>query len=72
MLLFVVIYVLPLGFLYAAGAFMIALGTSFYFDLGVAGLLLLPVFAIPLVHLFISTARMKRAAEMVPIEVGME
>jgi hypothetical protein len=63
--LFLVIYAVPLGLFYAATAVAVASETSFHFDLGPAGLLLLPVFVIPLVHLFISTSRMKRAAESV-------
>jgi hypothetical protein len=65
--LFVVIYVLPLGLLYVITALAIASRTSFNIDLGPAGLLLLPVFAIPLIHLFVSTSRMKRAAEAVAV-----
>jgi hypothetical protein len=36
---------------------------SFNFNLGAMTLLILAVFAIPFVHLFLSTLRMKRAAE---------
>ena len=61
--LFVVIYLIPLGLFYLAAAAAIVTGESFNIDLGPAGLILLPVFAIPLVHLFISTSRMKRGAE---------
>jgi hypothetical protein len=61
--LFVVIYLVPLGSLYIMGAVAIASGTTFNIELGPAGLLLLAVFAIPLIHLFVSTSRMKRAAE---------
>lgn len=61
--LFIVIYLVPLGVFYLAAAVAIASGTSFNIDLGPAGLILLPVFAIPVVHLFISTSRMKRGAE---------
>ena len=50
-----------LGALIGLGA-MIA-GQSFYFNLGIAGLLLLPVFALPLVFLLISTSRMRKEAE---------
>jgi len=65
--LFVVIYVVPLGLLYVITALAMASGTSFNIDLGPAGLLLLPVFAIPLIHLFVSTSRMKRAAAAVAV-----
>jgi len=62
-MLFVVIYLLPLGLLYLAGIYAMLTGTSFSFNLGPVGLLVLPVFAIPLIHLFVSTSRMSRAAE---------
>lgn len=61
--LFVIIYLIPLGLFYLAAAAAIVTGKSFNIDLGPAGLILLPVFAIPLVHLFVSTSRMKRGAE---------
>jgi hypothetical protein len=62
--LFFVIYVIPLGALYVMSAWATIAGKTFHIDLGPAGLLLLPVFAIPLIHLFVSTSRMKRAAEV--------
>ena len=61
--LFVAIYLVPLGLFYAASAVAIASGTSFNANLGPWMLLLVPVCAVPLVHLFVSTSRMKRAAE---------
>jgi len=62
-LLFCFIYVLPLGFMYLAALIALLAGTSFNVNLGVAGLLLLPVFAAPLIHFFVSTSRMRRAAD---------
>ena len=62
-ILFGVIYLVPLGLFYLAAAGAILTGSSFHINLGPFGLLLLPVFAVPIVHLFISTSRMKRAAE---------
>jgi hypothetical protein len=62
--LFFIIYVIPLGALYLMLAGAAITGKPFGFNLGPAGLLLLPVFALPLIHLFISTSRMKRAAEL--------
>jgi hypothetical protein len=59
-ILFVAIYLLPLGLLYLAGVFAMLTSSSFNFNLGPAGLLVLPVFAIPLIHLFVSTSRMSR------------
>jgi hypothetical protein len=64
-ILFLVIYVIPLGLFYIAGAIAIVTNTSFNINLGPAGLALLVVFAIPIFHLFISTSRMKREAEMI-------
>jgi hypothetical protein len=61
--LFVVIYVVPLGILYLLGLASMASGRSFHFNLGPAGLLVLPIFAIPIIHLFVSTSRMKAAAD---------
>ncbi len=62
-ILFVLIYLIPLGLFYLVAAVAIAMNESFSFDLGPLGLLLLPVFAVPLIHLFVSTSRMKREAE---------
>ena len=61
--LFVLIYLFPLGLLYLVTGVALASGQSFNINLGPAGLLLLPVFAVPVVHLFVSTSRMKREAE---------
>jgi hypothetical protein len=63
-LLFTVIYLIPLGLFYFAAAVAIATGKSFNINLGPAGLLLLPVFLLPLIHLFISTSRTKTEAQM--------
>jgi hypothetical protein len=62
-LLFVIIYLLPLGLFYIASIIALVLGESFNIQLGPAGLLLLPVFLVPLIHFFVSTSRMARAAE---------
>jgi len=62
MLLYVLVYPLPLGTFYLITAAAIATNQSFHIDLGPVGLLLLPVFAAPIVHLFVSTSRMKREA----------
>lgn len=63
LILFCLIYGLPLGLLYLAGLVAMLGNTSFNIRLGPAGLLLLPLFATPLIHLFVSTSRLKRAAE---------
>lgn len=69
-LLFVVIYLIPLGLCYLAGCVSILIGRSFHFELGPLGLLLLPVFAVPLIHLFMSTSRMARSAREPPPFAG--
>jgi hypothetical protein len=61
-ILFIAIYFIPLGLLYIAGTIAIAANKSFYFNPGPIGLILVPIFFVPLIHLFISTSRMKRAA----------
>ena len=61
-LLFIVIYLLPLGLFHLASLAAVLTGEGFHLDLGPAGLLVLPVFFIPLVHFFISTSRMRDEA----------
>lgn len=61
--LFVCIYLIPLGLVYIVGILALAARAHFDIDLGPAALIVLPIFAIPLIHLFMSTSRMKRAAE---------
>lgn len=63
--LFIIIYLFPLGLLQLAGLVAVISGQSSNVNLGPAGLLLLPVFVVPLVHLFVSTSRMKRGAETI-------
>ena len=63
--LFAVIYVVPLGLFYAAAAVAIAFDKSLNIDLGVAGLLLIPVFIVPLIHFFVSSSRMIRSVNSV-------
>lgn len=63
-ILYVVIYVIPLGLFYGASLIAIILRESFHVDLGPAGLMLVPVFLVPLVHFFVSTSRMAHAAEL--------
>ena len=63
-LLFVIIYALPLGVLSILA--LISLITDrppLQVNLGAPGLLLLPLFIVPLVHLFVSTSRMRRVAD---------
>lgn len=71
-ILFVAIYLIPLGLFYLVGAGAILTGESFHFDMGPAALLLIPVFLTPLVHLFVSTSRMKNEAVSVPLTSGID
>jgi len=59
---FVIVYAIPLGLFYFASLIATMAGKSFHFNLGPWALLLLPVFAVPLLHFFASTSRMARAA----------
>jgi hypothetical protein len=69
--LFTVIYLIPLGVFYCAVAVAGAMGETFNIDLGPAGLLLLPLLLAPLVHLFVSTSRMRREAKVIA-DVGQQ
>jgi hypothetical protein len=61
-LLFVVIYLIPLGGFHLVGTVAMFTGTEFQFNLGPAILLLMVVFVAPLIHFFLSTSRMGREA----------
>ena len=67
-LLFVIVYLIPLGLLACAAAVAIAMGSPFNIQLGPVGLLLVPVFCVPLIHFFVSTSRMKADAESPALE----
>jgi hypothetical protein len=60
--LFIVIYLIPLGACYLILAASMLGGRPFDYNLGTWALLLIPIFFVPLIHLFISTSRMKRGA----------
>jgi hypothetical protein len=66
-ILFAVIYLVPFGLLHFVWIVCLITGKKFHFDLGPAALLLLIVFIVPIVHLFISTSRMKTEAESTAI-----
>lgn len=66
--LFFWICAVPLGLFYVVALGTILTGSTFHFDLGPLGLLLLPVFLAPLIHFFVSTSRMKHDAG----NVGMD
>jgi hypothetical protein len=60
--LFIVLYALPLGIFYLVSAAATATGSRFHVNLGPAGFVVVVPLLIPLVHLFISTSRMRRSA----------
>jgi hypothetical protein len=62
-ILFVVIYAIPGGLVYAGSLIALVADTHFNLDIGPAALLLIPVFLVPVIHLFVSTSRMQREAE---------
>ncbi|MBM3248664.1 MAG: hypothetical protein FJZ10_04510 [Candidatus Omnitrophica bacterium] len=70
LVLFVAIYAIPFGlfYLFATGA--IISGTSFNFNIDnpLLVILILPIFFVPIIHLFISTSRMKK--EMTSVAVS--
>lgn len=61
--LVIVLWAIPLGLLHLLGLGVLITGQSFHWNLGVLMIPLLIVFIIPLVHLFISTSRMRQEAE---------
>jgi hypothetical protein len=61
-LLFIVLYVVPLGILYIVSLGATLTGSTLRLDIGFWIIPLLMIFAIPIAHLFISTSRMGRAA----------
>lgn len=67
MILFAVIYLVPFGLLNIVWIVCLLTGGKFHFNLGPAVCFLLFVFFVPLIHLFISTSRMKSEAESVGI-----
>jgi hypothetical protein len=70
--LFVVLHALPLGCLYVAVLIAVLAGTSFHTKLGPEALLVLIPLFIPLIHFFVSTSRMRRAAlKAAAASVGM-
>jgi hypothetical protein len=63
MILFIAIYAVPLGCVYLAGIFAQITGSDFHYNFGAAVVLpALIAFFTPIVHLFISTSRMRREA----------
>ena len=61
-LLFILITLLPIGAMHLISIAALTTGESFRYDLGPAALLVVPIFLIPIIHLFVSTSRMKDAA----------
>jgi hypothetical protein len=66
-ILFIVIYVLPLGAVHCWSLIAMATGGTFTFNLGPAALLFLLIFLIPLIHFFVSTSRMSQEAELAKV-----
>ena len=65
--LFAGIYLVPLGLFYIVSLHAVATDSSFDIDLGIYGIPLLFVFAAPVIHLFISTSRMRGEAVGTPV-----
>ena len=64
-LLFLLVYLVPLGLFYCVSGIAFAMGTSISLvsSIGLVAMLLVPIFALPLLHLFMSTSRMQAEAE---------
>lgn len=58
-LLVIILWVIPLGLLYVWGLVALFTGQSFRWNIGLAILPVLVVFIVPLIHLLISTSRMR-------------
>jgi hypothetical protein len=70
--LFAVIYLIPLGLFNLAALLAMISGETFRFNFGpLAALVIIAVFVIPLVHLFMSTSRMKNEASLTVGTNGM-
>ena len=63
MLLFLFIYLIPLGLFQAASAIAMLTGESFSFAIPPLLMVFAVLFVVPLIHLFVSTSRMAREAE---------
>ncbi len=61
--LVIVLWVIPLGVLDLLGLGALLAGQSFHWDVGLLSVPILVVLAVPLVHLFISTSRMRHEAQ---------
>jgi hypothetical protein len=59
---YVVVYTIPLGLVYASSLVAGMTGKSFHYNVGGWALLAIVLFAFPLIHFFVSTSRMARAA----------
>ena len=64
-ILFTVICLIPWGLLHLVWIICLITGKTFSFNLGPAALLILFVFLVPLVHLFVSTSRMRAEAQSI-------
>ena len=59
----IILWVIPFGLLYVVGLGATLTGQSIHWDMGILFIPVLIVFVIPLIHLFISTSRMRHEAE---------
>jgi hypothetical protein len=59
---YVVVYTIPLGLVHASSLVAGMTGKSFHYNVGGWALLAIVLFAFPLIHFFVSTSRMARAA----------
>ena len=64
-ILFAVVYLIPWGLLHVVWIVCLLTGKSFNFNLGPAALVILVVFFVPLIHLFVSTSRMRKEAQAI-------
>lgn len=62
-MLVIAIWAIPLGLLYVIGLGSILTGRPFHLNIGPLIIPVLLVFVVPLIHLFMSTSRMRREAE---------
>ncbi len=62
-LLVIILWVVPLGLLYVVGLGALLTGQSAHWNVGMLIIPILIVFVIPLIHLFVSSSRMRHEAE---------
>ena len=70
-MLAIILWVIPLGILRLAGLGAMLTGQPFRWDIGIFVIPILAVMIVPLIHLFISTSRMRHEAEEYPYDNDM-